>query len=396
MTILDELQKYEDDMTLWRHELHKNPQTAYEETFAHDFIKARLEEWGIPYKTGYGTTGIVATIEGNTTSSGKRIGLRADMDALDLTEETGLPHASQNPGKMHACGHDGHTATLLGVAHYLNENKEFKGTAHLFFQPAEEGRQGSDAMIADGALKDHPVDYIFGYHNWPTLPFGHIATRTGPFMAAVDKLFITITGRGGHGAAPETTKDPVVIAAHLTLALQTIVSRNVPPSEQAVLSLCNIHGGLGAFNVIPDCVNMSGTIRTFTEDTRAFVARRIEDICRATGKAFDVRIEPRIENISPPTINHPDGIRLLRKALTHGGLGSEADYDLPSTTIGEDFGSFLQEVPGAFLFIGQQDEGQKDSPCNRGLHNPGYDFNDRLLPYAAATLAQIVKTYLQE
>lgn len=231
------------------------------------------------------------------------------MDALDITEATGLPYASKNKGKMHACGHDGHTATLLGAAKYLNENKSFNGTVHLIFQPAEEGGRGAHRMIGDGLFKDFPCDYVFGIHNWPWEPVGRIGMRTGPILASVDEFKIRITGKGGHAAMPHDTVDPVVIASQIVMALQTIVSRNVSPVDTAVVSVTNLNAGTGAFNIIPEAAAMTGTVRTFSNETRHFVKERIEKLCHNIAGSFGASVEMDYSFDTDPTVNTEDGIR---------------------------------------------------------------------------------------
>lgn len=394
MPVINSLAAQKDEMAEWRHELHENPQTCYEEEFASALVQKKLTEWGIPFKTGYGVTGVVATIEGQKTDSGKAIALRADMDALDITEATGLPYASKNKGKMHACGHDGHTATLLGAAKYLNENKSFNGTVHLIFQPAEEGGRGAHRMIGDGLFKDFPCDYVFGIHNWPWEPVGRIGMRTGPILASVDEFKIRITGKGGHAAMPHDTVDPVVIASQIVMALQTIVSRNVSPVDTAVVSVTNLNAGTGAFNIIPEAAAMTGTVRTFSNETRHFVKERIEKLCHNIAGSFGASVEMDYSFDTDPTVNTEDGIRMAAAAAADvvGEENVNTNYD--PCMGGEDFGAYLTHKPGAFIFVGQGVEGDENAASSRGLHNPHYDFNDDILPIGASYFARLIEKHM--
>ncbi len=391
MPVINSIAALKDEAAAWRRELHQNPQTSYEEEFASSFVKKKLAEWGIPFKDGIAVTGVVATIEGQKTDSGRTIGLRADMDALDITEKSGLPHASKNQGKMHACGHDGHTATLLAAAKYLSENRNFNGTVHLIFQPAEEGGRGAHKMMEEGLFKEFPCDAVYGLHNWPGLPVGKVATRSGPIMASVDEFVIDITGEGGHAAMPHSTIDPVVVASHLVIALQAIVSRNVDPVETAVLSVTNVNVGTGAFNIIADTARLTGTVRTFNNEVRKMISQRIEEtmnhICKAYGATGKLDYDFNID----ATINSADGVDMAAKAISEVVGENNVDVNYPPSMGGEDFGAYLTEKPGAFIFVGQAVEGEKDSPHNRGLHSPYYDFNDDILPIGASFFAKVVE-----
>lgn len=394
MPIKNSISILKNEMTEWRRAFHQNPGTAYEETFAHNFIVEKLKEWDIPYKNGYAKTGLVARIEGQSTRSGRTIGLRADMDALNMTEKTGLPHASRNEGKMHACGHDGHMAALLGTAKYLKENNEFDGTVHLIFQPAEEGAHGAATMITDGVLKDFPCDYIYGAHNWPGLPMGQMGTRVGPLLAAVDEFDIHINGKGGHAAMPENTIDPVPVVAALVSALQTIVSRNTAAHDTAVLSLTNMHAGSGAYNVIPDTGSLSGTVRTFSPEVRKQIKKRLFEVSEGIAESYGASVEISYMEMLEPTINEETS---TEKALgaARKVLGDDAvTDDFPASMGGEDFGAFLVERPGAFMIIGQGLPDQQDSPHNQGLHSPFYDFNDEILPIMVSYFTQLVEDHL--
>ncbi len=393
MPILNSLAAVKDESAGWRRELHQNPQTAYEETFASGFVEARLKQWGIPYKKGLAKTGIVATIEGQKNSSGKALALRADMDALDILEKTGLPHASKNPGKMHACGHDGHTATLLTVARYLQETRAFNGRVHLIFQPAEEGGNGAGRMIDEGLFKDFPCDYVFGVHNWPSLAIGKVGMRTGPLLASVDEFRIRVEGAGGHAAMPHQTLDPIVVTSQIVTALQSIVSRNVDPIDTVVVSTTNFNSGTGAFNVIPDTAELVGTIRTFNNDTRDMVVARMKAIVDGIARSMGCRAEVNVLFHNAATVNTADGIAIARRAAARVVGEENVDTDFPPNMGGEDFGAYLRQKPGAFVIIGQG-VADKDSPHNKGLHHPGYDFNDDMIPVAASYFAALVDEYL--
>ncbi len=388
------LQILAEEIAGYRRQFHENPQTAYEETFISDFVAGKLTEWGIPFERGYAKTGIVATIEGASTSSGKRIGLRADMDALDLVEKSGQPWASKTPGKMHGCGHDGHSAILLGTAKYLHDHNRFNGTVHLVFQPGEEGACGADKMINEGILKDYPVDAIYGLHNWPWIPRGKAGVRPGPIMASVDRFHITLKGKGGHGAYPQETIDPVVAGSALVQSLQQIVSRNVNPIQPAVLSVTNFQSGVGAFNVIPDEAKMSGTIRSFDPATQELIHTRMRDVCDGIARAYGVEIDLDIVKGARPTINDPQEAETVRHVLEEVLGPGNVDPDVEMSMGGEDFGAFLLEKPGCYFFLGQGEPDTPDSPHNRKLHHPGYDFNDAVIPTGISVFAAIVEKAL--
>lgn len=393
MPVMNSIAALKDEIAEYRRELHQNPQTAFEEEFAAKFVADKLTEWGIPFKDRIGITGLVATIEGQSTASGKTIGLRADMDALDIIEKTDLPHASKNPGKMHACGHDGHTATLLAAAKYLNDNKNFDGKVHLIFQPAEEGEGGAVKMIEEGLFKEFPCDFVFGIHNWPGLELGKIATRVGPLLAACDEFDITIKGLGGHAAMPHQTVDPAVISAQIIMAFQTIVSRNIDPVDTAVISVCNVNAGTGAFNIIGDTAKLNGTVRTFTPETRKLVRSRMEDVVKNITAAFGATYEIEHFGNIEPTINSADGVEMAAKAAADIVGEDNIETECPPCMGGEDFGAYLQENPGAFIFVGQGTD-DPDSPHNQGLHNPYYDFNDDMIPVGASYFAKLVENYM--
>lgn len=389
------LKELSENATQWRRKLHENPQTAYEEEFAASLVKEKLEEWGISYKSGIAGTGIVATIKGNKSSSGKTVGLRGDMDALDIVEKTNVAHSSKIPGKMHACGHDGHTAILLATAKYLHDNPDFDGTAHLIFQPAEEGAKGANKMMEERLFTDFPCDMVFGLHNWPYLEKGQIATRVGPIMAAVDSVEITVTGQGAHAAMPQYGRDPLIAAASLVMQLQTIVSRNVSPIDTAVISVTNLNCGTGADNIISDTATLSASVRSFKPEVRALLEQRIREICKATGLAHQVSIDIEYHQGTEPTINAAEGVEIASRAATQTVGIENVILDVEPCMGGEDFGAMLQDRPGAYVWIGQR-EPEEDSRHNQSLHSPFYDFNDEIIPTGVTYFANVVKDYLKE
>lgn len=394
MTKRNSIPPLKEEVAGWRRELHQNPGIMYEEVFASDFIAAKLTEWGIPFKRGLGKTGIVAIIEGKKNTSGKTIGLRADMDALPINENSGQPWSSKIPNRMHACGHDGHTSNLLGTAKYLNETKNFDGRVLLIFQPAEEGGRGAFAMMKDGLFKDElKCDAVYGLHNWPQLPLGTAGIRPGPMMAAVDTFDIEIAGVGGHAAYPARCIDPIVVGATLVGALQDVVSRMVPPQDMAVLSITNFHAGTGAYNVIPDAAKITGTVRTFEPAIRDLMEKKIKsmttDICAAYGAKVVVHYDREID----PTINNVEHTTIAAEAMGRIIGIENVNQNIRPSLGGEDFGGMLAQVPGAYIWVGQ---GTADphSPHNKGLHNPGFDFNDDLLPIGMDYFAELVESSL--
>ncbi|MFP4313312.1 MAG: M20 aminoacylase family protein [Alphaproteobacteria bacterium] len=390
MTQSNSIKAISEEVTQYRRAMHENPGTAYEEEFASNLVAEKLTEWGIPHERGFGKTGIVGVIEGRENSSGKTIGLRADMDALDILEENNKPYVSKIPGKMHGCGHDGHTAMLLGAAKYLQETRNFNGKVHLIFQPAEEGARGANAMMDDGLFDKYPCDAVYGVHNWPFLPKGQIVTRAGHFMAASDRFYITLKGAGGHAALPHKTTDPIVIAAQITLALQTIISRNIDPVEAAVISITNINGGTGAENVIPDDVRMSGTVRSFKQDVRAMLEKRIEELARGIAQSHGADITFDYKHVIEPTINNPEATAFCAD-IAREVVGAENVNDNVDPCMGgEDFGAMIMDRPGAYVWVGQGED-DPASNHNQGLHTPRYDFNDDIIPTVVEYFSKIVE-----
>ena len=391
MPVINSVAAMKDEIAALRREMHQNPQTSYEETFASGLVAKQLKQWGIKFEQGIAVTGIVATIEGQKNTSGKAIGLRADMDALDIIEKSGQPWSSKNEGKMHACGHDGHTSMLLGVAKHLNDNRNFNGKVYLIFQPAEEGGGGAYKMIEEGLFKKFPMDAIYGLHNWPWMKVGTIGTRKGPLMASSDSFTIKITGKGGHAAMPHKTVDPVVVASHIVTALQTIVARNVDPVDQAVVTITNLHAGTGAFNIIGDVAEMTGTCRAFTRETRSYLHERITAIVKHTAAAHMAEADVVIFDGYDPTINTAAEVDHAIAAATAVVGEANVMTDIAPVMGAEDFGAYTAEKSGAFIFLGQGVDA-KDSPHNYGLHSPHYDFNDEVIPVGVSWFAKVVET----
>lgn len=394
MNIREEIKALENEISSYRRALHENPGTSYEEEFAASLVAEKLEEWGIEFEKGIATTGIVATINGKKTDSSKSIGLRADMDALNMTEKSGQEWASKIPGKMHGCGHDGHTATLLGAAKYLKEHNNFNGTVHLIFQPAEEGDRGADTMIEEGLFKRFPCDAIYGMHNWPNLNKGKIETRSGPIMASADVFTITIKGKGSHAATPHHSTDPIVIGAQIITATQAIVSRNIDPIDTAVVSVTNFNCGTGAENVIDDTAVLTGTVRTFREETRCFIEKRLKDIAKGIAEPFDASIEYEYRRQIDPTSNEPEQTKFCT-SVAKEILGDEnVNDDVEPCMGGEDFGSMAQIIPGCYVWIGQREKDDPDSPHNNMNHSPFYDFNDTIIPVCIEYWVKLVERAL--
>lgn len=386
MALLTEITAAEDDMIAWRRHIHAHPETAFEEVNTSDYVAVLLESFGLEVHRGLARTGVVGVLHG-TQGSGKCIGLRADMDALDMQEDNQFPHASRTPGKMHACGHDGHTAMLLGAARVLAASRDFAGTINFIFQPAEENVGGGKAMMADGLFEQFPCDAIFGLHNWPPLSAGRIGLRPGPMMAAADLFFITVHGKGGHAAAPHRTTDPIVTAAAIISSLQSITSRSIDPIESAVVSVTRIMGG-STTNVIPDSVEFCGTARSFTSEVRDIVERRIGEVAANIATAHGARVDYRFERGYPPLVNDAEATTLAASAA-RAVVGEEnVDVSYPPFMGGEDFSFMLQEVPGCYLFLGQ---GAGEAPM---VHNSRYDFNDAVLTTGASYFVEVARTAL--
>ena len=373
-----------EKLTEWRRHLHANPELTLHEKATSAFVQARLAELGVPFVAGVGGHGVVATLRrGN---SNRSVGLRADMDALPITETSGVTHTSRNPGVMHACGHDGHTVSLLGAAALLAQDNSWTGTVQLVFQPAEEGGGGAKSMIADGLFDRFPMERIFGYHNWPGLAAGTVAVHDSAVMASGGRLVFQITGHSGHAALPHMARDPMIAAAHLLLALQTIVSRNVDPLDSAVITIGVLQSGSAA-NQIPGEAMMRGTMRTLKDSVRDAMEEAIERVAAGVAQTFGVKIDVQQPRGNPVTVNTPVERDLAAEAIVAAGIPLRRDL-APAMT-GEDFAWYLQERPGAFAWIGN---GPGDG--GRELHNSNYDFNDAILPNASGYLASVAKRAL--
>lgn len=378
------------DMVALRHQIHAHPELAFEEFATSDLVAHRLTEWGYTVHRGLAGTGVVATLKRGR--SPKRLGLRADMDALPIQESTGLPYASQVPGKMHACGHDGHTAILLAAARAIAQNPGFDGTLNLIFQPAEEGLGGGRRMVEDGLFERFPCDTVFALHNMPGFPVGKFGFKDGSFMASSDSVTVTVTGRGGHGSAPHLAADPIVAAAHIVVALQTIVSRNVDPRDMAVVSVGAIHGG-DAPNVIPNSVLMRLTVRAYRPEIRAMLRERITDLVQSQARTLGVQAEVEYHWRYPALVNDETATAFARQVALDW-LGEEGLLPpLQPLTGSEDFSFMLEQCPGSYLIVGNG-EGEHHSTGGCMVHNPGYDFNDALLPIAASYWVQLVHRFL--
>ena len=373
-----------DTLTGWRRHLHAHPELTLQEQQTAAFVCARLTELGVPHVAGVGGHGVVATITRGP--SNRSVGLRADMDALPINETTGLAHASTNPGVMHACGHDGHTTSLLGAAALLQQDTSWTGTVQLVFQPAEEGGGGAKNMIADGLFERFPMERIFGYHNWPGLDAGTVAVHDSVVMASGGRVELLVKGHSGHAALPHMTRDPLVASAHLLLGLQTIISRNVDPLDAAVISIATMQAGTAA-NQIPGEALLRGTMRTLRESTCDAVEEAIRRVAAGVAQSCDVQIEVELRRGNPVTVNSPAERDIASDAVTAAGLPLRRDM-LPAMT-GEDFAWYLQQRPGAFVWIG-------NGPAENGreLHNSGYDYNDAILPAASGYLASVAKRAL--
>lgn len=382
-------------ITALRREIHAHPELCFQEVRTADLIAKALTDWGIPIHRGMGTTGVVGIVKNGT--SNRAVGLRADIDALPMTEHNHFPHRSQHPGKMHACGHDGHTAMLLAAAKHLSRHRNFDGTVYLVFQPAEEGGGGAREMIKDGLFEHFPMEAIFGAHNWPGMAAGQFALRAGPVFASSNEFKITIHGKGAHAAMPHNGVDPVPVACQLVQAFQTIVTRNKRPIDTAVISVTMIHAG-EATNVIPDHCVLEGTVRTFTTEVLDMVERRMQAVAEATCAAFETRCEFSFRRNYPPTVNHAAETEFVRHTLADV-VGAANVQEFEPTMGAEDFSFFLQQKPGCYFLIGNGDGTHREGGHGMGpcmLHNPSYDFNDELIPIGATAWVRIAEQWLAQ
>jgi len=386
---VDRIRGYHAELRDIRRDIHAHPELAFEESRTSALVVESLKKWGIETHTGLAKTGVVGVIKGKT-NSGKSVGLRADMDCLPMHESNDFSHKSKNEGRMHACGHDGHTTMLLGAARYLAETRNFDGTAYLIFQPAEEGGGGGQVMVKEGLFKKFPASEIYALHNYPGLAPGKIAVRPGPMMAATDEIRIGVRGTGGHAAFPHLTVDPVVAAAHIITALQTIASRNIEPVDALVVSICSMATSqIGAFNVIPDAVQLVGTVRTFRPQTRDLAEKRVREIVSKVAEALGATAEIEYTRGYPATVNSPResafAARVGERVFGKGNVITDHEPVMG----GEDFSYMLLERPGAYVFLGQG-----GGPHNCFLHNANYDFNDEVIPLGAGYLAALAEDAL--
>jgi len=390
MALASRLQEWHEQLTAWRRDLHAHPQTAFEETYASEFVSTKLRDFGLQVHSGLAKTGVVGTLVGSVPASGKlrAIALRADIDALDIQERNDLPYQSKFPGKMHACGHDGHTTMLLAAARYLAETRQFAGTVHFIFQPAEENEGGGRVMVEEGLFDRFPVDAVFGLHNWPGMPIGEFAVANGPAMAAFDVFEIAVNGRGTHAAMPHVGVDPIVVGSQIVSALQTIASRETDPLDQIVVSVTQFHAG-DTWNVIPAQAVLRGTVRTFQETTRARAEKSIGRIAAGIATASGAQADVRYERRYPATVNTPQETAWAASAAVDVVGKERVARDAQPCMGSEDFAYMLQVRPGCYIWAGN---GPAEN--ERLLHSPHYDFNDDLLPVGASYWIRLVERLL--
>jgi hippurate hydrolase len=400
MNVIESLLADAAAITALRREIHANPELCFQEARTSDLVARKLTEWGIPIRRGLGRTGVVGIVKNG--SGARAIGLRADMDALPMTELNRFAHASRAPGRMHACGHDGHTAMLLAAAQHLARHRNFDGTVYLVFQPAEEGGGGAREMIKDGLLREFAMDAVFGMHNWPGLKTGQFAVCPGPVMASSNEFRIRVRGKGAHAALPHMGIDPVPVACQMVQAFQTIVTRNKRPTDAAVISVTMIHAG-EAVNVVPDECTLQGTVRTFTLPVLDLIEQRMREVARHTAEAFGAECEFEFRRNYPPTINHAAEAAFVAEVMRET-VGPENTLDFEASMTAEDFSYFLLEKPGAYFMIGHGDGRHRLADAGAGaagaaelgpctLHNPHYDFNDDLIPLGATLWIRLVEKW---
>ena len=394
MKLIDAVVDFHTELQAIRRNIHAHPELCYEETRTSDLVAEKLTAWGIPVLRGIGITGVVGVIRRG--SSLAAIGLRADMDALPMQEFNTFAHASRHDGKMHACGHDGHTAMLLGAAHHLAQHGNFDGTVYVIFQPAEEGGAGAQKMIEDGLFEQCPMQAVYGMHNWPGAPTGSFGVTPGPMMASSNEFEVIVRGKGAHAAQPHKGVDPIMVAVQIAQSWQTIVSRNKSPLDAGVLSITQIHAG-SATNVIPDDATLIGTVRTFTVPVLDLMEQRMRDVATHTAAAFGADVEFNFKRNYPPLINHAletaFAVGVMQKIVGVENVNASVEPTMGS----EDFAFMLQHKPGCYVFLGNGDGGHRDTghglgPCN--LHNPSYDFNDDLLPIGATYWIELAQAAL--
>ncbi|MFZ1910498.1 MAG: M20 aminoacylase family protein [Burkholderiales bacterium] len=389
-TPVEEIRKFHAELRDIRHDIHAHPELGFEEDRTSEIVAGRLAAWGIEVHRGLARTGVVGVVRGRESASGRAVGLRADMDCLPIRETTGLPYRSRHDGRMHACGHDGHTTMLLGAARYLAATRAFDGTAYLIFQPAEEGGGGGQKMVQEGLFERFPADQIYALHNWPGLPPGKMAVRAGAMMAATDEIQITVRGKGGHAAMPHLTVDPVLLSAHIITALQSVPSRNINPVDALVISVCSMQTSqVGAFNILPDSVTLIGTVRSFRPETRDMAEARIKQIVTGIAGSLGGSAEVNYQRGYPATVNAVRESEFAAKVGEKVFGRENVVRDADPTMGGEDFSYMLQQRPGAYVWLGQ---GGGQTGCF--LHNAGYDFNDEIIPLGAGYLAALVEESL--
>ena len=392
MKVIEEILAQAHSLAAVRRDIHAHPELCFQEQRTADVVAQQLTAWGIPIHRGMGTTGVVGIIKGG--DSPRAIGLRADMDALPMQEFNTFAHASQHAGKMHACGHDGHTTMLLAAAQHLAQHRHFDGTVYVIFQPAEEGGGGAREMIKDGLFDKFPMDAVFGMHNWPGMKAGQFAVSAGPVMASSNEFKITIRGKGSHAALPHNGIDPVPVACQMVQAFQTIISRNKKPVDAGVISVTMIHAG-EATNVVPDACELQGTVRTFTIEVLDMIERRMRQVAEHVCAAHDAVCEFSFRRNYPPTVNHPAEAAFARQVMADM-VGAENVLAQEPTMGAEDFSYMLQAKPGCYFFIGNGDGAHREmghggGPCT--LHNPSYDFNDDLIPLGGSYWVQLVQAW---
>ena len=386
MPIVNRVAEFHDEVKAWRHDIHAHPELLFDVHRTAGVVAEKLKSFGCDQVvSGIGRTGVVGVIRGRRGDGQRAIGLRADMDALPITEATGLPYQSTVPGKMHACGHDGHTAMLLGAAKYLAETRNFDGTAVVIFQPAEEGGGGGREMVKDGMMERFAIEEVYGMHNYPGFPIGNFAIRPGPMMAAADRIYIDLEGLGGHAARPHTTIDTVLVGAAMVNQLQSIVARNVDPLESAVISITQFHAGT-ADNIIPQTARLSGTARSLTPEVRDIVERRLFEVVEGTAKLYGAKAKLTYKRDYPVTRNHDKQTAFAAQVASQVVGAERVDPAVPPVMGAEDFSYMLEARPGAFIFVGNGD--------SAGLHHPEYNFNDEAIPFGTSYWVKLAETAL--
>jgi hippurate hydrolase len=394
MKLVEPIIAFQSELQQIRRDLHAHPELCYEEQRTSDVVAAKLTEWGIPVVRGLGLTGVVGIIKNGT--SDRAIGLRADMDALPMQEINTFAHASRHPGKMHACGHDGHTSMLLGAARHLAQHRNFDGTVYMIFQPAEEGGAGARRMIQDGLFERCPMDAVYGMHNWPGMPAGSFGVTEGPMMASSNEFHVTVRGKGAHAAQPHKGVDPIMVAIQIAQAWQTIITRNKSPLDTAVLSITQIHAG-SATNVIPDDASLVGTVRTFTTEVLDLIEKRMQALAENIAAGFDAEVDFSFKRNYPPLVNHARETQFAVEVMKAVAGADQVDDKIEPTMGAEDFAFFLQEKPGCYIFIGNGEGDHRDGGHGLGpcvLHNGSYDFNDSLLPIGASFWVHLAEAAL--